>query len=57
MTEYLQLYAEDEDGKNMEMDELINEENAQDRDFIDDVDTDASFSAASCLFIGRSIIL
>ena len=41
----------------MKMDETTNEENTEDRDFIDGADNDASLSAATGLFIGRSIIL
>ena len=45
--EYLQLYAEDENEENMEMDKTIVEENAQDRDFIDD---NVSFSSDSSFY-------
>ena len=35
--DYLQLYAEDaDDDGDLEMDETVDEENVQDRDFIDD---------------------
>lgn len=41
----------------MKMDETTNEENTEDRDFIDGADNDVFLSGATGLFIGRSIML